>query len=231
MHDLYVPAHAEIILEGYLYPKEEKEEGPFGDHTGYYNSVEKFPVFTIEKITERYNPIYHSTYMGRPMDEPAVLASALNEIVIPLVQKQYPEVVDFYLPPEACSYRFAIVTIRKRYPGHAKRIMMGIWSFLNQFNYIKFIIITDSDIDARNWKDVIWAMSTRMDPARDTVILENTPIDYLDFASPVPNLGGKIGFDATHKVGSETSRTWGIPITMDDNTKKRIDEIWQYLNL
>lgn len=231
LHDLYVPARAEIVLEGFIYPGETALEGPFGDHTGYYNCQDSFPVFTIEKITHRQNPIYHSTYMGKPMDEPAVLGAAFNEMLIPLLQKQFPEIVDFYLPPEACSYRFAVVTIKKRYPGHAKRIMFGVWSFLMQFNYIKFILILDDDVNARDWKEVLWAWSTRMDPVRDTILIENTPIDYLDFASPVAHLGGKIGFDATHKWSAETHRQWGKVIKQNDEIKKRVDKIWQQLGI
>jgi len=192
--DLHVPASAEIILEGYLEPGVEAPEGPFGDHTGYYNEVQSFPVFTVEKITHRDKPIYHSTYTGRPPDEPAILGLALNEVFIPLLQKQFPEIIDFYLPPEGCSYRLAVVTIKKQYPGHAKRIMMAVWSFLRQFMYTKFVIVCDDDIDARNWQDVIWAMTTRMDPLRDTVMIDNTPIDYLDFASPVSGLGSKMAW-------------------------------------
>lgn len=230
-NELQVPATAEFVLEGVIEPGEMAEEGPFGDHTGYYNEVEKFPVFTVKKMSHRKDPIYHSTYTGRPPDEPAILGLALNEVFIPLIQKQYPEIIDFYLPPEGCSYRLAIVSIKKQYPGHAKRIMMGVWSFLRQFMYTKFVIITDEDINIRDWKDVIWAMTTRMDPARDTVIIENTPIDYLDFASPVSGLGSKIGFDATSKMPGETTRQWGRPITMDDKVKKRIDDLWQDLQI
>lgn len=230
-HDLQVPASAEIILEGYLYPGETAAEGPFGDHTGYYNEVETFPVFTIERITQRNNPIYHSTYTGRPPDEPAILGVALNEVFVPLIQKQFPEISDFYLPPEGCSYRMAVVTIDKQYPGHAKRVMLGVWSFLRQFMYTKFVIVTDSDINARNWQDVIWAMTTRMDPARDTVIIENTPIDYLDFASPVAGLGSKIGFDATHKWPGETMREWGKTITMTEEVKQKVDSMWDSLGI
>jgi len=229
--ELQVPANAEFVLEGHIQPGEDAPEGPFGDHTGYYNEVETFPVFTIERITHRERPIYHSTYTGRPPDEPAVLGVALNEVFVPLLQKQFPEIVDFYLPPEGCSYRLAVVTMRKQYPGHAKRVMMGVWSFLRQFMYTKFVIVTDADIDARDWKDVIWAVTTRMDPARDTVILENTPIDYLDFASPVAGLGGKIGFDATHKMPGETSREWGTPIVMSEEVKRRVDALWPELGL
>jgi len=229
--DLQVPASAEIVLEGVIHPGEEADEGPFGDHTGYYNEVERFPVFTIERITQRKNPIYHSTYTGRPPDEPAILGLALNEVFVPILQKQFPEIADFYLPPEGCSYRMAVVSMKKQYPGHAKRVMLGVWSFLRQFMYTKFVIVTDDDVNVRNWQDVIWAMTTRMDPARDTTIIENTPIDYLDFASPVSGLGSKIGFDATNKWPGETSREWGEPISMDETVKKRIDEIWQDLDI
>jgi len=230
-NELQVPASAEFILEGEIIPGDMADEGPFGDHTGYYNEVERFPVFTINTITHRNNPIYHSTYTGRPPDEPAILGVALNEVFVPLLQKQFPEISDFYLPPEGCSYRMAVVTMKKQYPGHAKRVMLGVWSFLRQFMYTKFVIVTDDDVDARNWQDVIWAMTTRMDPARDTVIIENTPIDYLDFASPVSGLGSKIGFDATHKWPGETQRTWGKTITMDAAVKQRIDEIWSQLGI
>jgi len=229
--DLQVPASAEIVLEGVIHPGEEADEGPFGDHTGYYNEVDRFPVFTIERITHRKDPIYHSTYTGRPPDEPAILGLALNEVFVPILQKQFPEIIDFYLPPEGCSYRVAVVSMKKQYPGHAKRIMLGVWSFLRQFMYTKFVIVTDDDIDVRNWQDVIWAMTTRMDPARDTTIIENTPIDYLDFASPVSGLGSKIGFDATNKWPGETTREWGEPISMDETVKKRIDEIWEELDI
>ena len=230
-HGLQVPATAEYILEGYLQPGELADEGPFGDHTGYYNEVEQFPVFTVDTITHRENPIYHSTYTGRPPDEPSVLGAALNEVLIPLLQKQFPEIVDFYLPPEGCSYRLAVITIRKEYPGHAKRVMFGAWSFLRQFMYTKFIIVTDHDVDARNWQDVIWAMTTRMDPSRDTVMIDNTPIDYLDFASPVSGLGSKMGMDATNKWPGETDREWGEPITMDADVKARVDTLWESLGL
>jgi 4-hydroxy-3-polyprenylbenzoate decarboxylase len=230
-HDLQVPASAEIVLEGFIYPGEVAPEGPFGDHTGYYNEVESFPVFTIERITHRDQPIYHSTYTGRPPDEPAVLGVALNEVFVPILQKQFPEITDFYLPPEGCSYRLAVVSMKKQYPGHAKRVMLGVWSFLRQFMYTKFVIVTDDDIDVREWKDVIWAMTTRMDPGRDTVIIDNTPIDYLDFASPVAGLGSKIGFDATNKWPGETQREWGRPIRMDDDVKRRVDEIWEALEI
>ena len=229
--DLQVPASAEYVLEGYLMPGEEADEGPFGDHTGYYNEVERFPVFTIERITHRKDPIYHSTYTGRPPDEPAILGLALNEVFVPILKKQFPEIVDFYLPPEGCSYRMAVVSMKKQYPGHAKRVMLGVWSFLRQFMYTKFVIVTDDDINVRDWKDVIWAMTTRMDPARDTTIIENTPIDYLDFASPVSGLGSKMGMDATNKWKGETDREWGEPIVMDDEVKKRVDDIWDELGI
>lgn len=229
--DLRVPAGAEIILEGAIQPGETAIEGPFGDHTGYYNETEKFPVFTVERITHRKDPIYHSTYTGRPPDEPAMLGVALNEIFVPILQKQFPEITDFYLPPEGCSYRLAIVSIRKQYVGHAKQIMMGVWSFLRQFMYTKFVIIIDDDINAREWHDVIWAITTRMDPKRDTVFIENTPIDYLDFASPVAGLGSKMGLDATHKWPGESDRVWGKPIKMTDAVKKRIDELWDKLDI
>ena len=230
-NDLMVPAHSEIILEGYIDPQEMAEEGPFGDHTGYYNEVESFPVFTVDTITTRTQPIYHSTYTGRPPDEPAILGVALNEVFVPLLKKQFPEITDFYLPPEGCSYRMAVVTMRKEYPGHAKRVMFGVWSFLRQFMYTKFIIVTDDDVDARSWDDVIWAMTTRMDPARDCTIVEHTPIDYLDFASPVAGLGSKIGMDATNKWAGETDREWGRVITMDDTTRSRIDDLWSSLGI
>jgi len=229
--DLQVPASAEIILEGHITPGEEAEEGPFGDHTGYYNEVERFPVFTIERITHRDNPIYHSTYTGRPPDEPSILGQALNEVFVPILQKQFPEITDFYLPPEGCSYRVACVSMKKQYPGHAKRVMFGIWSFLRQFMYTKFVIVTDEDIDVRDWKDVIWAISTRMDPARDCTLIENTPIDYLDFASPVSGLGSKIGLDATGKWPGETHRQWGRPIVQDAGVKARIDALWDELGI
>ena len=229
---LPIPHGAEIVLEGFIYPDEMALEGPFADHTGYYNSCENFPVFTVERISQRDKPVYLTTYMGKPgEDEPSIMASALNEMFIPLLQEQFPEVVDFYLPPEACSYRVAIVSIRKQYPGHARRIMFGIWSWLRQFTYTKTIIVTDDDIDIRNWKEVIWAISTRSDPVRDTVLVENTPIDYLDFASPKPGLGGKMGIDATHKTGSETSRKWGRIATIDHLTQQQIEEIAQNLGI
>jgi len=229
--DLEVPASAEIVLEGHLHPDDNAPEGPFGDHTGYYNEVDEFPVFTVDRISWRNDPIYHSTYTGRPPDEPAVLGVALNEVFVPILQKQFPEIVDFYLPPEGCSYRMAVVSMKKQYPGHAKRVMLGIWSFLRQFMYTKFVVVTDDDVDVRNWQDVIWAMTTRMDPARDTVIIENTPIDYLDFASPVSGLGSKIGFDATNKWRGETDREWGRPISMDPEVKARIDALWPDLGI
>jgi 4-hydroxy-3-polyprenylbenzoate decarboxylase len=230
-HDLQVPASAEIVLEGFIHPGDVAPEGPFGDHTGYYNEVETFPVLTIERITHRERPIWHSTYTGRPPDEPAVLGLALNEVFVPLLQKQFPEIVDFYLPPEGCSYRMAVVTIRKQYAGHARRVMMGVWGFLRQFMYTKFVVVTDEDVNARDWKDVVWAMTTRMDPARDCVILEHTPIDYLDFASPVAGLGSKIGFDATNKWPGETARRWGKPIAMSPEVVARIDQLWSSLGI
>ena len=229
--DLQVPASAEIVLEGFINPDETALEGPYGDHTGYYNEQSTFPVFTIERITMRKDPIYHSTYTGKPPDEPAMLGVALNEVFVPLLQKQFPEIVDFYLPPEGCSYRLATVSIRKQYPGHAKRVMFGIWSFLRQFMYTKFIIVVDDDVNIRDWKEVIWAMTTRVDAARDTLIAENTPIDYLDFASPVAGLGSKMGLDATNKWPGETSREWGTPIVMDAVVKQRVDDLWKDLGL
>ncbi len=229
--DLQVPASAEIVLEGHIYPDDMAPEGPFGDHTGYYNEIDSFPVFTVERITMRRDAIYHSTYTGRPPDEPAVLGEALNEVFVPILQKQFPEISDFYLPPEGCSYRLAVVTMKKQYPGHAKRVMLGIWSFLRQFMYTKFIIVTDDDINARDWKDVIWAVTTRVDPSRDTVLIDNTPIDYLDFASPVSGLGSKMGIDATHKWPGETTREWGRAIVMREDIKTRVDQIWSSLGL
>ena len=244
--DLQVPASAEIVLEGHIRPDpanaggeisaanagyETALEGPFGDHTGYYNEVERFPVFTVERITMRRQPIYHSTYTGKPPDEPAVLGAALNEVFVPILRRTFPEIVDFYLPPEGCSYRMAVVSMRKQYPGHAKRVMFGVWSFLRQFMYTKFIVIVDEDVDARDWKEVVWAITTRMDPARDTVLVENTPIDYLDFASPVAGLGSKMGLDATNKMAGETSREWGRPIAMDAAVKARVDAMWKDLGL
>lgn len=252
-NDLSVPAYAEIVLEGHILPANHPDaiapqvpegvkppadtsyemalEGPYGDHTGYYNEQDWFPVFTVERITHRKNPIYHSTYTGKPPDEPAILGVALNEVFVPLLKRQFPEIVDFYLPPEGCSYRLAVVSMRKQYTGHAKRIMFGLWSVLRQFMYTKFIVVVDDDIDIRSWSEVIWAMTTRMDPVRDAVLVENTPIDYLDFASPVSGLGGKMGLDATNKWPGETDREWGRPITMDEDVKKRIDKIWQELDL
>lgn len=229
--DLQVPARAEMILEGHIYPDEMAQEGPYGDHTGYYNEVDSFPVFTVERITHRKDPIYHSTYTGRPPDEPAILGVALNEVFVPILQKQFPEIVDFYLPPEGCSYRMAVVTIKKQYPGHAKRVMLGVWSYLRQFMYTKFVIVTDDDVNARDWNDVIWAITTRMDPSRDTVMIDNTPIDYLDFASPVSGLGSKMGMDATNKWPGETDREWGRVIEQDPAVKQRIDELWQDLGI
>lgn len=230
-NDLQVPASAEIVLEGAIHPDETALEGPYGDHTGYYNEQETFPIFTIDRITMRRNPIYHSTYTGKPPDEPAILGVALNEVFIPLLQKQFPEIIDFYLPPEGCSYRMAVVSMKKQYAGHSKRVMFGIWSFLRQFMYTKFIIVTDDDINVRDWKEVIWAITTRVDPARDTLIVENTPIDYLDFASPVSGLGGKMGLDATNKWPGETNREWGTPIVMNDEVKKRVDAMWGELGI
>ena len=230
-NDLQVPASAEIVLEGYIAQDETAPEGPYGDHTGYYNEVDDFPVFTVTHITHRKDPIYHSTYTGRPPDEPAILGVALNEVFVPILQKQFPEIVDFYLPPEGCSYRMAVVTMKKQYPGHAKRVMMGVWSFLRQFMYTKFVIVCDDDVNARDWNDVIWAITTRMDPARDTTLIENTPIDYLDFASPVSGLGSKMGMDATNKWPGETDREWGEPIVMSPEIKQRVDEIWDSLDI
>jgi 4-hydroxy-3-polyprenylbenzoate decarboxylase len=229
--DLQVPASAEFVLEGHIHPGEEALEGPFGDHTGYYNEQERFPVFTIECITHRDAPIYHSTYTGRPPDEPAILGVALNEVFVPILQKQFPEITDFYLPPEGCSYRIACVSMRKQYPGHAKRVMFGVWSFLRQFMYTKFVIVTDDDINVRDWKDVIWAMTTRMDPARDITLVENTPIDYLDFASPVSGLGSKIGLDATNKWQGETGREWGRRLSMDADVRRKVDAMWDELGI
>jgi 4-hydroxy-3-polyprenylbenzoate decarboxylase len=246
---LTVPARAEIVLEGHIAPEatatgepsapprpqghgyEMALEGPFGDHTGYYNEREWFPVFTVDRITMRRDPIYHSTYTGKPPDEPAILGVALNEVFVPILRRTFPEIVDFYLPPEGCSYRMAVVSMRKQFPGHAKRVMFGVWSFLRQFMYTKFIIVTDEDVDVRDWKEVIWAVTTRVDPVRDTLLIDNTPIDYLDFASPVPGLGGKMGIDATHKMPGETQREWGRPITMDAAVKARVDAMWSDLGL
>ena len=229
--DLQVPASAEMVLEGHIAPGETALEGPFGDHTGYYNEQDRFPVFTIERITMRRDPIYHSTYTGKPPDEPAILGVALNEVFVPLLVKQFPEIVDFYLPPEGCSYRMAVVSMRKQYPGHAKRVMFGIWSFLRQFMYTKFIVVTDEDVNVRDWKEVIWALTTRVDPSRDTLLVENTPIDYLDFASPVSGLGSKMGVDATNKWPGETQREWGTPIAMDAAVRQRVDQLWDTLGL
>ena len=233
-----MPASAEIVLEGFLQPDandptgyETAAEGPFGDHTGYYNEVERFPVFTVERITMRRDPIYHSTYTGKPPDEPSVLGVALNEVFVPLLQKQFPEIADFYLPPEGCSYRIAVVSMKKQYPGHAKRVMFGVWSFLRQFMYTKIIVVTDDDIDVRDWKEVVWALTTRVDPARDTLIVPQTPIDYLDFASPVAGVGSKMGIDATNKWPGETQRQWGRPIAMDAAVKARVDAMWKDLGL
>ena len=237
-HDLQVPAAAEIVLEGHIKPDasdptgyESALEGPFGDHTGYYNETERFPVFTIERVTLRRDPIYHSTYTGKPPDEPAILGVALNEVFVPLLQKQFPEIADFYLPPEGCSYRLAVVSLKKQYPGHAKRVMFGVWSFLRQFMYTKFIIVTDDDVDIREWREVIWAVTTRVDPARDTLLAESTPIDYLDFASPIAGLGSKMGIDATNKWPGETTRAWGRPIAMDAGVKARMDSLYRELGL
>jgi 4-hydroxy-3-polyprenylbenzoate decarboxylase len=229
--ELQVPATAEIVLEGIIKPDEVADEGPFGDHTGYYNEVERFPVMTVERITMRRDPIYHSTYTGKPPDEPAILGMALNEIFVPLLTKQFPEILDFYLPPEGCSYRLAVVRMRKQYPGHAKRVMFGVWSFLRQFMYTKFIVVCDEDIDVRDWKEVIWAITTRADPARDATLVENTPIDYLDFASPVAGLGSKLGIDATNKWAGETARRWGRPIFMDAQIRRKVDALWPQLGL
>ena len=228
---LTVPARAEIVLEGHIHPDDEAPEGPFGDHTGYYNEVERFPVLTIDRITHRADPIYHSTYTGKPPDEPAVLGVALNEVFVPLLQQQYPEIRDFYLPPEGCSYRWALVRMRKQYPGHGRRIMMGVWSFLRQFMYTKFVVVVDEDVDIRDWKEVVWAISTRVDPARDLMLVEHTPIDYLDFASPVSGLGSKMGIDATNKWPGETQRQWGRPIRMSDAVVRRIDALWDALGI
>jgi len=257
-NDLRVPASAEIVLEGTIRPDpdlarttanarrlswqgelppsartgyEMALEGPFGDHTGYYNEQDWFPVFTIDRITMRRDPVYHSTYTGKPPDEPAILGVALNEVFVPILQKQFPEIVDFYLPPEGCSYRMAIVSIRKQYPGHAKRVMFGVWSFLRQFMYTKFIVVVDDDVDTRDWKEVIWALTTRVDPTRDTTLVDHTPIDYLDFASPVSGLGSKMGIDATGKWPGETQREWGRTIVMDAAVRKRIDDVWSSLGL
>jgi len=229
--DLHVPASSEIVLEGVIHPGESAAEGPFGDHTGYYNEKESFPVFTVDRITLRRDAIYHSTYTGKPPDEPAVLGAALNEVFVPILRKQFPEIEDFYLPPEGCSYRLAVVSMKKQYPGHAKRVMFGIWSVLRQFMYTKFIVVTDDDVDIREWKEVVWALTTRVDAARDILVVENTPIDYLDFASPIAGLGSKMGIDATNKWPAETSRTWGRPIAMQSEVKRRVDLLWKDLGL
>jgi 4-hydroxy-3-polyprenylbenzoate decarboxylase len=229
--DLQVPARAEIVLEGAIHPGDTALEGPHGDHTGYYNEQERFPVLTVERLTLRREPIYHSTYTGKPPDEPAMLGVALNEVFVPLLARQFPEIADFYLPPEGCSYRLAVASLKKQYPGHAKRVMFGIWSYLRQFMYTKFIVVVDEDVDIRDWKEVVWAIATRVDPARDTLIAENTPIDYLDFASPVAGLGSKMGIDATAKWPGETARTWGRPIAMDAEVKKKVDAMWKELGL
>jgi 4-hydroxy-3-polyprenylbenzoate decarboxylase len=229
--ELEVPATAEMVLEGSIKQEDVTDEGPFGDHTGYYNEVERFPVMTVERITMRRDPIYHSTYTGKPPDEPAILGMALNELFVPLLTKQFPEILDFYLPPEGCSYRLAVVRMKKQYPGHAKRVMFGVWSFLRQFMYTKFIVVCDEDIDVRDWKEVVWAIATRVDPARDTTLVENTPIDYLDFASPVAGLGSKLGIDATNKWPGETARRWGRPIVMDSEVRRKVDSIWPELGL
>ncbi len=228
---LQVPAQAEIVLEGHVAAEETGLEGPYGDHTGYYNAAERFPVFTVSAITMRRDPIYLTTFTGRPPDEPSVLGEALNEVFIPLLQQQFPEIVDFWLPPEACSYRMAVVSIRKSYPGHAKRVMMAVWSYLRQFMYTKWVIVVDDDIDARSWPDVMWAVATRMDPARDITMVENTPIDYLDFASPVSGLGSKIGLDATTKLPGEVSRDWGTKLRMSDEVVEKVDKMWAELGL
>ena len=235
---LQVPAQAEIVLEGHIHPDAQHPsgwqhalEGPYGDHTGYYNECAEFPVFTVERITQRRDAIYHSTYTGKPPDEPAMLGLALNELFVPLLQRAFPEIVDFYLPPEACSYRMAVVSIKKAYAGHARRVMMGVWSHLRQFLYTKFVVIVDDDIDVRDWKEVIWAMTTRMDPVRDTMLIANTPIDYLDFASPVSGLGGKMGLDATNKWPGETQREWGRTMAMDAAVKARMDTLADDLGL
>ena len=228
---LKVPAEAEIVLEGHVALDDYRDEGPYGDHTGYYNAVEQFPVFTVTAITMRRDPIYLSTFTGRPPDEPSILGEALNELFVPLLIQQFPEIVDFWLPPEGCSYRIAVVSIRKSYPGHAKRVMMAVWSYLKQFMYTKWVIVVDDDINARDWKDVMWAISTRMDPARDITVVEGTPIDYLDFASPESGLGSKIGLDATNKIAPETARTWGTKIRMTDEIIATVTEKWPKLGL
>ena len=228
---LKVPAQAEIVLEGHVSLSDYGDEGPYGDHTGYYNSVEPFPVFTISAITMRRDPIYLSTFTGRPPDEPSILGEALNEVFVPLLQQQFPEIKDFWLPPEGCSYRIAVVSIAKAYPGHAKRVMMGVWSYLRQFMYTKWVIVVDDDINIRDWKEVMWAISTRMDPVRDITLMQNTPIDYLDFASPQSGLGGKIGLDATNKWPPETAREWGTQIRMTDDVIETVTQKWSKLGL
>ncbi|KAA5803526.1 UbiD family decarboxylase [Alkalicaulis satelles] len=228
---LKVPAEAEIVIEGHVLLDEDGPEGPYGDHTGYYNSVERFPVFQISAITMRSDPIYLTTFTGRPPDEPSVLGEALNEVFIPLIRQQFPEIIDFWLPPEGCSYRIAVISMKKAYPGHAKRVMLGAWSYLRQFMYTKWVIVVDDDINARDWKDVMWAMSTRMDPARDCTIIEHTPIDYLDFASPVSGLGSKIGLDATNKWEGETNREWGEKLFMEQEIIDKVDAMWGELGL
>ena len=230
-HDLEIPTQAEIVLEGFIYPGDEADEGPFGDHTGYYNEVERFPVLTVERITQRPDPIYHTTYTGRPPDEPAILGMALNEVFVPILKRQFPEIKDFYLPPEGCSYRVAVVRLDKAYPGHAKRVMFAVWSYLRQFMYTKFVIVVDDDVNARDWNDVIWALATRVDPARDFTLVENTPIDYLDFASSSVGLGSKVGIDATNKWPGETHRQWGTPIHMSAEIRERVDTIWTSLGI
>ena len=228
---LKVPAEAEIVLEGHVSLEDYRDEGPYGDHTGYYNAVEPFPVFTVSAVTMRRDPIYLSTFTGRPPDEPSVLGEALNDVFVPLLRQQFPEIRDFWLPPEGCSYRVAVVAMKKAYPGHAKRVMLGVWSYLRQFMYTKWVIVIDDDLDARDWTDVIWAMSTNMDPARDITVIENTPIDYLDFASPEDGLGSKIGLDATAKWPPETKREWGRKIRMTDEVIEKIDRMWPELGL
>jgi len=229
---LDAPAGAEVVLEGFIHPDDTALEGPFGDHTGYYNAQGRFPVMTIERMRMRSDAIYHGSYMGRaPLDEPSVLSMALNEVFVPILRKVFPEIVDFHLPPEACSYRVAVVSIRKQYAGHARRVMMGVWSYLRQFTYTKFVVVTDEDIDVRDWTQVIWAISTRVDPARDSLLVENTPIDYLDFASPVAGLGSKLGLDATRKWQGESDREWGRPIVSDPGVEKRVDALWEQIRL
>jgi 4-hydroxy-3-polyprenylbenzoate decarboxylase len=229
---LDAPAGAEVLLEGFIHPDDTALEGPFGDHTGYYNAQGRFPVMTIERMRMRSDAIYHGSYMGRaPLDEPSVLSMALNEVFVPILRKVFPEIVDFHLPPEACSYRVAVVSIRKQYAGHARRVMMGVWSYLRQFTYTKFVVVTDEDIDVRDWAQVVWAISTRVDPARDSLLVENTPIDYLDFASPVAGLGSKLGLDATRKWQGESDREWGRPIVSDPGVEKRVDALWEQIRL